>query len=70
MTTKGTKFPKTFWVAVIMEFFERGSYYGMMSVLSVFLVLNAAGACIVSLEVLPFIPIDERRPKIPKQWSP
>lgn len=42
MTTKGTKFPKTFWVAVIMEFFERGSYYGMMSVLSVFLVLSGA----------------------------
>jgi dipeptide/tripeptide permease len=37
-----TKFPKTFWVAVIMEFFERGSYYGMMSVLSVFLVLSGA----------------------------
>lgn len=42
MTTKSTKFPKTFWVAVIMEFFERGSYYGMMSVLSVFLVLSGA----------------------------
>lgn len=37
---KSTKFSKTFWVAVVMEFFERGSYYGMMSVLSVFLVLN------------------------------
>lgn len=37
-----SKFPGTFWVAVIMEFFERGSYYGMMSVLSVFLVLNGA----------------------------
>lgn len=40
--SKSGKFPKTFWVAVIMEFFERGSYYGMMSVLSVFLVLNGA----------------------------
>ena len=39
---KSSKFPKTFWVAVVMEFFERGSYYGMMSVLSVFLVLNGA----------------------------
>lgn len=37
-----TRFPGTFWVAVIMEFFERGSYYGMMSVLSVFLVMNGA----------------------------
>ena len=36
------KFPKNFWVAVIMEFFERGSYYGMMSVLSVFLVLGVS----------------------------
>lgn len=35
-----SRFSPTFWVAVVMEFFERGSYYGMMSVLSVFLVLN------------------------------
>lgn len=33
-------FPKNFWVVIIMEFFERGSYYGVMSVLSVYLVLN------------------------------
>lgn len=32
-------FPKNFWVVIIMEFFERGSYYGVMSVLSVYLVL-------------------------------
>lgn len=39
--SKGSsRFSPTFWVAVVMEFFERGSYYGMMSVLSVFLVLN------------------------------
>ena len=30
-------FPSTFWVVVVFEFFERGSYYGMMSVLSVYL---------------------------------
>ncbi len=33
-------FPKNFWTAITMEFFERGSYYGMMSVLSVYLVLS------------------------------
>jgi POT family proton-dependent oligopeptide transporter len=33
-------FPKNFWTAVTMEFFERGSYYGVMSVLSVYLVLS------------------------------
>ena len=33
-------FPKNFWIAVVMEFFERGSYYGMMSILSVFLILS------------------------------
>ena len=32
-------FPKNFWVVILMEFFERGSYYGVMSVLSVYLVL-------------------------------
>ncbi len=30
-------FPYTYWIAIIYEFFERGSYYGMMSVLSVYL---------------------------------
>lgn len=34
------RFPRNFWVAIVMEFFERGAYYAMMSVLSVFLVLN------------------------------
>lgn len=33
-------FSKNFWVVIIMEFFERGSYYGVMSVLSVYLVLD------------------------------
>ena len=31
-------FPRVFWVVVLMEFFERGSYYGLMSVLSVYMV--------------------------------
>jgi proton-dependent oligopeptide transporter, POT family len=30
-------FPLNFWVVIFMEFFERGSYYGLMSVLAVYL---------------------------------
>ncbi|MFZ1729936.1 MAG: MFS transporter [Bacteroidota bacterium] len=30
-------FPKTYWVVIMFEFFERGSYYGMMSILSVYM---------------------------------
>jgi proton-dependent oligopeptide transporter, POT family len=38
---KGFKgFSKNFWTVIVMEFFERGSYYGVMSVLSVYLVMN------------------------------
>jgi proton-dependent oligopeptide transporter, POT family len=33
-------FPRNFWTVIIMEFFERGSYYGVMSVLSVYLVMS------------------------------
>ncbi len=33
-------FSRNFWTVIIMEFFERGSYYGVMSVLSVYLVLD------------------------------
>ncbi len=36
MTNKRSKFPGLFWVTIMFEFFERGSYYGMMSVLSVY----------------------------------
>jgi proton-dependent oligopeptide transporter, POT family len=35
-------FPRNFWTVIVMEFFERGSYYGVMSVLSVYLVMNTA----------------------------
>lgn len=35
-------FPRNFWTVIVMEFFERGSYYGVMSVLSVYLVLSVA----------------------------
>lgn len=30
-------FPFTYWIVIIFEFFERGSYYGMMSILSVYM---------------------------------
>jgi len=30
-------FPLNYWVVIVMEFFERGSYYGMMSILSVYM---------------------------------
>jgi POT family proton-dependent oligopeptide transporter len=30
-------FPRTFWIANVMELFERAAYYGMMSVLAVYL---------------------------------
>lgn len=34
--SKAKRFPKLFWVVIMFEFFERGSYYGMMSVLSIY----------------------------------
>ncbi|MGL5318732.1 MAG: MFS transporter [Bacteroidales bacterium] len=40
-TATGIKsFSRNFWTVIVMEFFERGSYYGVMSVLSVYLVLG------------------------------
>jgi proton-dependent oligopeptide transporter, POT family len=39
-TTGIKSFPKNFWVVITMEFFERGSYYGVASILSVYLVLS------------------------------
>ncbi|MCX7874880.1 MAG: MFS transporter [Melioribacteraceae bacterium] len=35
-------YPKNFWTVIIMEFFERGSYYGVRSILSVYLVLSVS----------------------------
>ncbi len=35
-----SSFSRNFWTSISMEFFERGSYYGVMSVLSVYLVLS------------------------------
>ncbi|MDX9789873.1 MAG: MFS transporter [Candidatus Kapaibacterium sp.] len=35
---KGLKqFPLTYWIVILFEFFERGAYYGVMSILSVYL---------------------------------
>lgn len=33
-------FSRNYWTVIIMEFFERGSYYGVMSILSVYLVMS------------------------------
>ena len=33
-----TSFPRTFWIANLMELFERGAYYGMNAVLAIYLV--------------------------------
>lgn len=41
-TTGIRSFPKNYWIAIIMEFFERGAYYGVLSILSVYLVLSSA----------------------------
>jgi dipeptide/tripeptide permease len=30
-------FPLNYWIVIMMEFFERGSYYGMMSILAVYM---------------------------------
>lgn len=35
--SRRSSFPPLYWLAILFEFFERGSYYGMMSVLSVYL---------------------------------
>lgn len=35
-------FPGNFWTVIVMEFFERGSYYGVMSILSVYMVLEVS----------------------------
>lgn len=40
LAEKRNPFSRNFWTVIIMEFFERGSYYGVMSVLSVYLVLD------------------------------
>ena len=41
-------FPVNYWVVIFFEFMERGSYYGLMSVLSVYLVLLPSRGDVVS----------------------
>lgn len=42
MIKQNKGFSKNFWTVIGMEFFERGSYYGVMSVLSVYLVMHTS----------------------------
>lgn len=56
--------PGTYWMAIIFEFFERGAYYGMMSVLSVYLIeqldFSKEGVGIIKSTIQPllyFLPI-------------
>jgi len=58
------KFPPQFWLVIVFEFFERGSYYGMMSVLAVYLTdilgFAKAGVGIITGTIQPilyFLPI-------------
>lgn len=37
-----SKFPREYWVSIFYEFVERGAYYGVMSILSVYLVASAS----------------------------
>lgn len=69
MTDKSQKprlkdFPKTYWVVILFEFFERGSYYGMMSILSVYMTdqlgFSKEGVGIIKSTIQPllyFLPI-------------
>jgi dipeptide/tripeptide permease len=41
-TTPRSRFPRTFWTANVMELFERAAYYGMNSVLAVYLTGSVA----------------------------
>lgn len=57
-------FPKNYWLVIFFEFIERGSYYGMMSILSVYLTTNLGfskeGVGIIKSTIQPllyFLPI-------------
>jgi POT family proton-dependent oligopeptide transporter len=58
------EFSYTYWLAIVFEFFERGAYYGMMSILSVYLTdrldfsKEAVGAIKSTIQpLLYFLPI-------------
>lgn len=42
MAKEKKSFSKNFWTVIGMEFFERGSYYGVMSIFSVYLVMQTS----------------------------
>lgn len=57
-------FPKNYWLVIFFEFIERGSYYGMMSILSVYMTDNLGfskeGVGIIKSTIQPllyFLPI-------------
>ena len=63
-TGEKPKLPRAFWLAIMFEFFERGSYYGMMSILAVYFtdVLSfskeSAGVILSVIQpILYFLPI-------------
>lgn len=52
-------FSKNYWIVIIMEFFERGSYYGMMSILSVYMTeqlsYTKAGVGVIKSTIQPLL---------------
>ena len=55
-TTSRSRFPRTFWVANVMELFERAAYYGMNSVLAIYLTSSvASGGLGESVEAVGFL---------------
>jgi len=48
-------FPSTFWIANVMELFERGAYYGMNAVLAVYLTNKSGGALGISEDRAGFL---------------
>ncbi len=55
-TPPRTGFPRTFWIANVMELFERAAYYGMNSVLAVYLTSSVAeGGIGASVEAVGFL---------------
>ena len=48
-------FPQTFWIANVMEMFERGAYYGMNAVLALYLTSSGNGALGLSKDKAGFL---------------
>ena len=58
------KFPRIYWLVILFEFFERGAYYGMLSILSVYLtnklsfsIIQAGTLLSIIQPILYFLPI-------------